>query len=259
MNKMGLTESLIYMLLPQQTRSDLFHYILDNSFEWHDIPIDNKFKFTVSVTMDDPHLWFWNSGYLNECYSTDGDDAKVHFYDYRLNLYLFVTAWENNIPLFSMPYGAYISRKYSSNYTTKTVDGIQKKYWFGGIEYKYKPNTLQFSNNNFNYSFNTAQGRFGHKLIIPDINFVLHQKWFHDNNTSPEVPHIVMYDEQDVSYTARTSTQTIYTVPSFEGTFSDISYIDVIDKYQEEIVKAIYEANGYVFRGHDDYWVEPEV
>lgn len=243
-------------------RSDIFHYILDNSVDWHDIPIGNSnFKFAVSIIADEEQFEFFNSGWLNHVTRTDFDDAKIDVFNWRRNTYVFCTAFENNVPLYSTIYptaGAPIGSSYSNNmdYIMPNNQGIDRWYWYYDVVYEYIPNSLAFNAGNFAYSFDSRQGYFNHYITVPNATFVMHKKYYDQDWHDMSVPKIMLTSETDETETIKSSELQISTIPMFFGTFSDMTFSEIRAKY-DEIVQAVYEAEGYVYRNREEVWIYP--
>lgn len=93
-------------------KDPLFHYILDNSTNWIDLPIDNKFKYTASLLHSD-RTEFYNMDLIPFMWNSASDidtDGTIPKSPVRLEdqIMVFITAWEYDTPLYS--YMAAMSR-----------------------------------------------------------------------------------------------------------------------------------------------------
>ena len=242
---MGLTESLIYMLLPQESQSELFHYLLDNSTNWNYIPINNKFKFGVSLLVGDKRLEFYNSGERDYYQRTDSNGAKSDASSYRKSAIVLVTAFEDNSPIYTTVNGL---GEFGDSIYYFEING--KNYLYASNNRELIPNSESFISGSFDFKFDSS-GYFNHIITFPGFMYTYHEKRYNHNNTV-QSPVIYLESERDV---VRTEGGTLHTRPPFMGTFSDMSAEEVKTKYQQEIVPAIYESKGYTFR--DDFWVDP--
>ena len=85
-------------------KDPLFHYIIENSTNWIDLPIDNKFKYTASLLHTNRTEFYDIRLYPGTPPSTyqdsDGTVVRLPAYLYEA-FFLFITAWEYDTPLYS--------------------------------------------------------------------------------------------------------------------------------------------------------------
>ena len=228
-----------------QSQSELFHYFLDNSTNWNYIPINNKFKFGVSLLVGDKRLEFYNSGERHDQQRTDSNGAKSDASSYRKNVIVLATAFEGNNPIYTTVCAV---GEFGDSISYFEING--KNYLYVSHNHEFVPNSESFISGSFDFKFD-SYGYFNHTITYPGITYTYHEKVYnHDNNV--QSPVIYLESERDV---VRTAGGTLHTRPPFMGTFSDMSAEEIETKYQQEIVPAIYESKGYTFR--DDFWVDP--
>lgn len=223
-------------------RSDVFHDILENSDGWLDIPINDTYKYTLSLWCTE-RLETYNNGFLDFRKGTDpdSDDACYEAIPtfYRQTLYLAVTAWENDNAVYSniVP----CIDPYPSNTGVSVKDGVYLRYyWYNSTVYEYAGGT--FSGDaylNFGNSFD-------HTVHVPafSCNFIK-KTYTAVRESEEEIPEIILSGES--TQIMSRGEYTSYTVPHYNGTFSDLSSDGVINKYSD-IVRAIYAANGKTLR-----------
>ena len=229
-------------------RSDVFHDILDNSEAWLDAPIDDRFKYTAS-------LWYterfevYDSGYR---WYTHGRDSDGVYYEkmpmtYRKNLYPVLTAWMNDTPLFSKLYSARTLNEDEKAATWKDKEhgNINRTFYYNTPIYTYIRNSAEFIGDDIRFNYNDG---FNHSIYVPNFRWRCIKKNYTEvpRQDSSEMPVIVFESEEEVTQDYGWSAN-INTMPDYNGTFSDISYSEIISKYNE-ITEAIYAANGAVLR-----------
>lgn len=232
-------------------RSDVFRDILDNSEAWLNAPIDDKFKYTASIWYSE-RLDVYDSGYLSPYDGTDSDGTVYFSFSprYRKNFYTILTAWENDTPLFAnlAEWNTYTRMTGESDIGANYYDenNISRKYYFTTPVYTYIRGTASFGGDVLSYDFD-SYGVYRHSISVPIIRAVCNKKTYRavNENTDSE-PQIELVSDEDVTVDSRWG-DSIYTIPFYEGTFADISDAEIKSKYTE-IVKAIYTANGKLFR-----------
>lgn len=251
MNKMGLTESLIYMLLPQESnKSNTFHDILDNSEMIIAKQIDNKFKFTINA-LESERFELYNSGEQGKFQQRNDDNSVWDYVQMRQHLYLFLIAWENDSPLFATNINnfpiqdqmntVYGQGQYSGNY-----------YLYTSKQLKYIANSFEFTSNAADLPFDSS-GFFTHSFKV--LGGYLYK--YHERNytVNPYTLEYVVTNENDVTVdNSGISTTSFYTYPYWSGTYSDVSYIEVENKYAE-MVKALYIVNNETY--FDNFFLIP--
>ena len=223
-------------------RNDIFHYILDNMEATIEAPINNKFKYTASLLASD-RFEFYNSGEQYQYKNGDVDGVFDHT-SYRKNIFSILTAWENNVPLFSC---VQLLASYSDYYQYDTYyssGNVRHMNLFIEEERAYKSGTLAFASNTMTYNF--SSGTFNHRATIPPTSWDIHKIKYKVDRTDPDNLKTVIDSEWDDSG-GNTGSYIQQTYPMWSGTFSDISYNEVIRKYAD-ITQAVYEANGYTYK-----------
>ena len=232
-------------------RSDVFHDILDNSEAWIEARIDSKFKYTASLWYTE-RFELYDSGYLNYVNGFDSDNTTVYEMlpiECRKNVYCTLVAWENNVPLFAKIYdwNSYSQMRDSYLHVDWIDNGITKPYHFFTPIYSFIRNSAAFADENIYLNFN---GTFSHSIHVPSFSFQCNKKTYKSRygTSSEHFPEPVLDTDETVTISPDWQFPTnIVTMPDYNGTFSDISYSEVISKYSE-IVQAIYAANGVTLR-----------
>lgn len=239
---MTAAEAARIMMSGGTSQSAIFHYILDNSEAWIYATIDANFKLSASL-LDTGAFELYNSGEMQWNAGTDSDGTKFADVVYRKNRYCFMTAWEDDKPLYSVILGSWTYSDAWDTFRYTGSDSIERRYWYTQYERNVKPGSFSF---NGNLSINLSSTPI--TVSVPGFSYVQTEQAYRVDSSDPgSFPKVVPYgNPRETTYT------TTYGIsnrigPYYYGTFSDMPYTGVTGKCRE-IIRAIYEVNGYDFR-----------
>jgi hypothetical protein len=155
----------------------------------------------------------------------------------------------NDTPLFSKLYSATLLNggEASVYWKDEEHDNVLRVFYYNNPTYTYIKNSAEFVGDDIYFNFNSG---FNHIIHVPSFRWRCNKKTY---TTAPrehetEMPVIVLESEEEVTFDPGWRFPTgLCTIPDYSGTFSDISYSEIISKYNE-ITEAIYAANGAVLR-----------